>query len=707
MNHLRDGTSRLRDPEQLLRAVIFVLAASLTAYTIVYAFSRPLSQTRHTNIFFGVGMALFYLTVARAYLAGESELPEGDEPVSRLRRALSRVDPYVCVALAVVAVATSAYIELNFVRLERNAYILGYTATDIYVGSVMIVLSVDGTRRAYGWMIASVAIGAIGYALLGPYFPGLLGHSGMSVEHVARYGGMNLEGGIFHLILQVGATWVAIFIMFAGIAKVYGALDYILDIGRQLGKKLETGIVQAAVISSMAMGSITGSAAANTATTGSFTIPMMQDQGLRDDFATAIESVASSGGQMMPPVMGVAAFIMADYLSGTSYLDVLQAGLLPAALFYFSVGVAVHLIVLRFGWTGDRSGTFDRSVLSQGIVYLPAFLVLVWTLVGLRLSPLRAGLYTIVTLVATMYLKAVAFDRVFGRPDAADTATTDGGSVEDGVTLPTGAWSTTKRTLDGFRQGAEDMAPLVTILASMGVIVAMVTQTGLATKISRQMVDLGGGVLLFVLVLAMITSILFGLGMPTPAAYVLVVTLVVPALTELAVPEIVAHFFVFYFAMLSAITPPVAVAVAVGARISGAGFVAASKQALRIGAAGFVIPFAFITNRGLILWSFPETLYALAVVLVGVLALTVATTGYDGQRTLSLPVRAAYVAFAALALYAPALGGVSAFAPALEPVFGDAVVTGLQIIGAAAALSGLALSNVRGRAGGAAATEGT
>jgi TRAP-type uncharacterized transport system fused permease subunit len=228
------------------------------------------------------------------------------------------------------------------------------------------------------------------------------------------------------------------------------------------------------------------------------------------------------------------------------------------------------------------------------------------------------------------------------------------------------------------------MAPLVGVLAAMGVIISMLAQAGLTSEISVRMVALGGGVLLVVLILAMITSILFGLGMPTPAAYILVATLLVTPLTELGVTEITAHLFVFYFAMLSAITPPVAVGVAVGSRIANSGFMISAKQSLRIGAAGFLIPFSLVVNDSLVNWSLTGTPISAFCVFVGVIALTAVTIGYDGRHVLGVPHRAVYLALALAALYAPALNVYIGANPA----------TLLQIAAAALALAGLALTQL-------------
>ncbi|SEO09207.1 TRAP transporter, 4TM/12TM fusion protein [Halorientalis persicus] len=743
--------------EQVLLVLITFIGVGLTAVTLYFAWGRPIVRAKFAVGFFGAGTALYYLTQALAVAEDPTDRSDAtlvtDWLPDRAYRLVRIVDGVVCVAIAGAAAVASYHVFTSYARLDGPALISGFQNVDLYVGLVIVFLAIDATRRAYGWSIALVAVGSVLYAYFGDLMPGFLQHPGFSLEGVATYGAVRLTGA-FGFIMEIGATWVAIFIMFAGLAREFGALDVILGLGQKLGENLRSGVVHVAVISSMAMGSITGSAAANAATTGSFTIPMMKEQGVRKDFAAAIESVASSGGQIMPPVMGVAAFLMADIL-GVAYVRVIQAAIIPALLFYFSVGVAVQFAVLRYGWTtentdgpGILASLFSRSALLKSLyalVVVGAFYqarvilgfslfaaaaaalaslvvarllravvqnqrstaadfasgvarffdgthfaipmsVLIYTLVVMQLSPMAAGLYTTLTLIGTMVLGnpiATLARELGGLADESDASGSPSNvslvaAIEQALYTFVG---TGYRTLKGFRRGAIDMAPLVGVLAAMGVIISMLTQTGLTSEISVRMVALGGGVLLVVLILAMITSILFGLGMPTPAAYILVATLLVSPLTDLGVTEITAHLFVFYFAMLSAITPPVAVGVAVGSRIANSGFMTAAKQAMKIGAAGFLIPYALVVNDSLVNWTLTGTPVAVFCVFVGVVALTAVTIGFDGRHVLGIPHRAAYLALAMLAMYAPALGG----------FVGGSVTVLLQVTAAAVALVGLAL----------------
>lgn len=705
----------------LFSVFVTILAVALTAFAIDYANTLRFTGPEYMTLFFGAGFSLYYFLIVKRYLEGEGNVDFESGLNGRLLAAvlfatpdrvdrtsaknlLRAVDALLAVVSALLTVYVTWYLWVNYGRLQGDAQILGLRPRDTNVGLVLAALSLDATRRAYGWAIAGVGIGTLGYAYFGQLMPGIFQHPGMDLTEIARFSGMNTANGVFSFIFRIGTTWVAIFIMFAGMAKAFGALDYILALGREAEKKLRTGIVQIAVVASMLMGSITGSAAANTATTGSFTIPMMNQQGVRPDFSAAIESVASSGGQIMPPVMGVAAFLMADFLN-ISFVSVLKAGTIPALLFYFSVLVATHLVVLKYGWTSEESGKIDRDVAKQGIHFLLPMGVLLYTLIILELSPHAAGFYTILALIGTVFVWELLFgwldigEILRGGDTKASTDSNQGtehvaGETRTGYGLVTRLWGVSKQTVDGFRQGAVDMAPLTAILAIMGIIFDVLNRTALPSKLSSQMISisgdlgaalgLGGNVLFFLLVVAMFTSLLFGLGMPTPAAYILVAALVAPSLIQFGVQDLVAHMFIFYFAILSAITPPVAVAVAIGSRISGAGFMISSKQALRLGAVGFLMPFAFVANPELIIWSI-ETPLTLLVMLAAVVAVTIASIGYDGKNVLGLGRRAVYLLLALLTMFAPIAGG----------TFDPMIVTTFQVASGATILTLIVLTQLQ------------
>ena len=720
------STGRIRreqhKPLWLLDRATYVFAAFFTLFTIYYAFFlltnltllgldfRPFvpdqvqfsERAEYVVLFTGIGIAVYYMDYARGQFEDRYDLTDegaadtdtadappaetGDsvsEPPARhsllddlglkserlsTARARSgeifeRIDPFLSLALAALTLAVTTYIYTDFTFFQQTAHIVGYSSTDYLVGAALLVIVTDATRRAFGWIIASVVVFSLVYmhSAVSTLLPGMLWWTGAETPRIISLAALRVEGGVYDsTIMGIGSTWVAIFIMFAGIAKAYGLMDFIRTIGTELGTTLRTGVVQIAVISSMVMGSITGSAAANTATTGSFTIPMIKDQGVSDDFASAIEAVASAGGQMLPPVMGVAAFLMADIVE-VPYLEVVQAGTIPAALFYLSVVVAVHFTILKFGWTTGELDAFDWSVLKQGWHFVIPMAVLLYTLIVLGWTPMTAGLYTIAALIGVIILKNLIGRILNARQDEPKYEVN----------------SISRRTFDGLSQGGFEMAPLVGVLAAMGVIIQLLEGSGLTGRLGNNIIGFADvtilgftGGLALVLVLAMIASIVFGLGMPTPAAYILVAFLIADAVTELGVPDLTTHMFVFYFAMLSAITPPIAISVAVGSRIAGASFMKSCVQALRLGAPGFVIPFAFVANNNLIQWTggssgamfADSTAFAFPVVLAGTIGLIVATVGFDGARDLSAPMRLLYVSVGAFAMFGSLLPGNAGYA---------------------------------------------
>ncbi|MFT4946714.1 MAG: TRAP-type uncharacterized transport system fused permease subunit [Natronomonas sp.] len=333
----------------------------------------------------------------------------------------------------------------------------------------------------------------------------------------------------------------------------------------------------------------------------------------------------------------------------------------------------MHFTILKPGWTTDNLSAFDWRVLKQGASFAPPLAVLLYTLVIAGYTPMTAGLYTIATLLVTMIVRNLWRRTDFGGDD----------QIEPG--------SIARQTASGLEQGGTEMAPLVGVLSAMGMIIELLNSSGLTGRLGAEIIGYADvsvfgitGGLALVLVLAMIASIIFGLGMPTPAAYVLVAFLIASSVTELGVPQLTTHMFVFYFAMLSAITPPVAISVAVGSRIADSDFLSSCKQALRLGAPGFIIPFTFVANNTLIQWStgtsdvyfLDATPLAFVFVLSGTVGLIVATIGFDGADDLSVPMRVLYLAVGAVAMFGS---------------LGPAPVGYLTQIAAAAAIFGLLL----------------
>lgn len=642
---------------------VWVLGVGLSLLLIYYAYSLYGVRAQHANLVLGLSLAIYYVLDFRNLY---EETPDdgiaavdGDDvrsPVSRyfdlsasaprLARtgasirstaspALAKIRPAMLLTLAALSLLTALYIQLNFARLLEDAPIAGYTDLDILVGAIVIVLVTDVTARAFGKIMASVVVVGLLFGLLGPYMPGLFYHSGLELRQIIRIATVSL-GGVYGFILQIGATWVAIFLLLAGFAKSYRILDYMVAVSQEVSKLTKTGIVHVAVLASLGFGSITGSGAANTATTGNFTIPMMKKQGVDRAYAGAIETLASIGGQLVPPIMGVAAFIMAD-LIGVPYFRIVQAGLIPAFLFYFSIVVAVQLLLFKHGWTSATSADVDWRIFLESIWYVIPFGVLIYLLGVVRYSPLIAGYYTVLSLIGVIFVKTVVERGTGGVKDAAGM------------------------TVSGLRQGAVDMAPLLAVLGSIGIIIEVLTATGFAQRLSTFMVGLSGESLFLLLLLAMFVSLLFGLGMPAPAAYILTASLAATGMVRFGVQPLTAHLFVFYFAMYASFTPPVGPSTIIAAKLADATYFETAKQSMRLAVPGFLIPFVFVANESLINWESPITIVTFLTVVVCVVGLCMSVFAFDGRTHLPVVLRVAYLGLALLGMFGTYLGAFGSY----------------------------------------------
>lgn len=596
-----------------------LVAVGMSLAIIAYAYGGlDLPQRQFANLVLGASVGLYYLIETRSLLneGGLSSWERGKAAAFGL--------------LAVTGLSAATYVHVSYWRwLERGRLGL-YTDLDLLVGALLIFAVVDITYREYGRLLSGVIVLTILYGYFGALLPGLLAHPGMSPEDMIFRLTINLSG-VYSFLLQLGATWIAIFIIFAGLLQGYKGFDYILELGSHVADRTRSGVAQTAVISSMIMGSMLGSSAANVATTGSFTIPLMKDQGIPPRIAAAIESTASTGGQILPPIMGAAAFIMADII-GVQYAKVAIGGIIPALLFYLTVTIGVHYLILKNGWhTSDSATNRDRrsrrALLVHGVQYVVPLVVLVYLLMINQWGPLKSGLYTIAVLLVTRGV---------------------GGGLlrSDPVEFLT-------ETVSGLRLGAENLAPFIALTGSLGIAISIITQTGLSQKIAINMVIIADGVFITTLIIAMFVGLLFGLGMPTPAAYVLVATIVAPALVELGVAKLSAHLFLFYFALLSAITPPIAVAVAVAVGIAGADFFSACLETIKLSGGVFLIPFMIIEHPSIVYWEFPETVFSVVLLSVACWAMVNALTGFNGSRRLSLAVRGAVGALALVVVFGP------------------------------------------------------
>lgn len=468
---------------------------------------------------------------------------------------------------------------------------------DMLLGIVAIILVLEATRRVIGWTLPLVAVAFVVYAYWGPNMPGIFGHRGYDWGRILQHSYTSTEG-IYGFPIGVSATFVILFITFGAFLQETGAGRFFIDLAFGLFGRVRGGPAKVAVVGSTLFGTISGSATANVVGTGTFTIPMMKRLGYQPTFAAAVEAVSSTGGQFMPPIMGAAVFIMIEMIHVT-YREIIVMALLPAILYYVAVFIAVDLEAVRLGLRGmDRSELpKPLRLLAEGWPFLAPPVILVFMLMYMHWSPTKSGFWAIVATVAVSSLKAAS--RLSPR-----------------------------QILSALRAGTMATLQVALACACAGIVVSIFTLTGLGAKVSFALLELAHEALLPMLVIGMVTSILLGMGMPTMPAYIILAVLIAPSLVKAGVPKISAHLFVLYSGIISAITPPVALAAYAGAAIAKAPPLRTGFLAIRIGLAAFIVPFMFVYSPGLVFIGSPwEVIYSVGTSLMGILAFTYGVQG--------------------------------------------------------------------------------
>ncbi len=523
------------------------------------------------------------------------------------------------------------------------------TDLDLWVGAVNTLLVAEAARRIMGWGLPALCLIFVPYAMLGPYMPDILAHRGYEMDQVIEQLHFSTEG-IYGTPTFVSSTFIFLFILFGAFLEKAGVIGLFNDLSMALVGRRLGGAAKVAVVSSGFMGMVNGSGVANVLTTGQFTIPMMKRFGYSAKFAGALEATASMGGQIMPPVMGAAAFIMAETL-GVSYLEVCKAAAIPAILYFVSAYWMAHLEAARAGLHGLPESECPKlwPSLRRGWHLLLPLVALVTLLLSGR-TPLFAGVVGIAgTVVLMMGLMLVAqMGPVALR-------------VAFWVGLGLGAWGLTQAGLRTeqmamavigllalpcfmFRSGRGLLTALMAALADgaraavavgiacalVGILIGMLTLTGLASGLAGIIVELSGGNLLLALVLTMVACIILGTGLPTTANYIITASIAAPALQQLGVPLIVSHMFCFYFGIMADLTPPVALAALAASPIARAGHMEIAWLATRIGIAGYLVPFMAVFDPALMLQSgdWLDTAYMVVKALAGIGLLGIVTVGH-------------------------------------------------------------------------------
>ncbi|ASP39113.1 transporter [Bacterioplanes sanyensis] len=593
-----------------LQGILTLVAVALSVFQIWQGLSAQLSAPVFRPVHLGWVLVLVFL----AYPLLKPE--RHSAPVYWVARVFD-------LALVVISgwcamrIATFDYDDITFL-------LDGLPFWDQLAGGLLIVLLLEATRRTVGITMVLVALVFIAYALFGDALPAAVASKGFALEEMVRFHVFSTNG-VFGAPLAIAASVVFIFVLFGAFLNVTGAGQFFIDAAFAVAGKYRGGPAKASVLASAALGSISGSAIANTVTTGSLTIPMMKKLGYKPEQAAGIEAAASTGGQIMPPVMGAGAFVMAQF-TGIPYSDILLVSIAPAILYFLCTLLYVHLMAVKLGLQGMSSSEKVMVVLAQGWHFLLP-LVLITSLLMLSYSPVWVGIAGCAAILVAAFIAGLSQRH------------------------PALNW---RQIITGLKDGALMALPISVACATAGIVVGVVGQTGLGLLFTQFLLDLSGGQLWSVLLLVMVAAIILGMGLPVTAAYIVLSVMAVPAMMDLGISMLAAHMIVFWLSQTSNVTPPIALAAFAGAGIAGAKPMGSAVQAFKLAQGYFLIP-AMMAFSSLI-WtddvSISGYLSALLATCALILAFAAAIEGHFASR-LPAPMRAALLVLALAVLALP------------------------------------------------------
>ena len=557
----------------MIASIVRILAVGMSLYHLGVAFLGPPEAFFFRGTHLLIAMVLTFL-IFPGFRKGSRTTPG-----------------LIDLGLLALSCLTIGYLWANHNYLyDRFVFVDDLRPPDLVLGTIFILLVLEATRRCIGLAMPLTALSFVVYAL---FFTNVRPESLIEVNYLTTE-------GIFGIPLSVSATYVILFILFGAFVERSGTGKLFMDSSMSVAGHTAGGPAKVAVITSGLFGTISGSAVANVMTTGTFTIPMMYRLGYRPAFAGAVEAVASTGGQIMPPIMGAAAFVMAEFL-GASYLEVATFALIPAVLYYVAVFFAVHFEAKRLGLMGvpkEELPKFFDVIKARGHLFIP--LIIIITVLFMGYSAPMAALAGIMSVVPIALLRATT------RKDISLSMII--GSLED---------------------GAKGTLAIAMACACAGIVIGVLAQTGLGLDFTTLVLNAAQSNIYYALGLTMIAGIILGMGLPTTPAYIIQVALLVPALIKLGIVEQAAHLFVFYFAILSAITPPVAMAVYAAVGISKSSLWETGWAAVKLGATGYIVPFMFAFSPALLMigpWDIVTV--AITTALIGVICLASSLHGF-------------------------------------------------------------------------------
>jgi len=516
----------------------------------------------------------------------------------RLNRSEDGRVPLYDIVLALISIVTLFYVAANFLWLRDEGGLGGNTDLGIAIGAVLMVLILDGLRRSAGYIMLIVAGIFVLYAPFGHLVPGPLVGAEVSLAKLAINMGFNTNA-LFGIPLQVGTTIVIMFILFGQVLMQAGGGAFFTDIAMATVGRRRGGAAKISVVASGLFGTISGTAVSNVVTTGIITIPLMQRSGYRATHAGAIEAIASTGGQFMPPIMGAAAFLMAETLE-IPYGDIVIAAIVPSLLYYFAVFIQVDLIAAKEDITFvDDNMPRPVDVLKDGWHFILPFAVLIYTLFELNLPPERAAIYSTATLVIAFF-KGYRGEKL---------------KLTD--------------LFEIFASTGRVVIELLMITATAGFVIGILNLTGLGFALTFSLIGIAGESQIILLLIAAVVCIVLGMGMPTLAIYVLLSALIAPALVESGMEAVPAHLFILYFGMMSMITPPIALAAFAASTLTKADPMATGFAAMKFGWTAYFVPFLFVYSPTLILLGDPgDIVINVTTAIIGTYYASLGVVGY-------------------------------------------------------------------------------